>query len=161
MIAAIIALQQLGYEVQVDGDQLHLRWRGEGDPPRERVVPLLAEVQRRKAEVLAYLTTPEMTGGIPAASPSTMTAGSVRTAVPDPVEPSSPNVQLAGRDPAPAEDVERCGWCGSTRLWHADTGSGRIYYEACHSVYNPAQGRWADGERAKQRITLGASDTRD
>jgi hypothetical protein len=152
MIAAIIALQQLGYEVQVDGDQLHLRWRGEGDPPRDQAVPLLHEVKRRKVEVLAALTTPEMSGGIPAVSPSPMTAGSVSTAVAHPVETSLPKVQPAGGDPAPAEDAEVCGWCGSTRLWHADTGSGRIYCEACHAVYHPAQGRWADGERAKQRI---------
>jgi hypothetical protein len=87
MIATIIALQQLGYEVQVDGDHLRLRWRGEGNPPRDRVVLLLQEVRRRKAEVLAALTTPQMTGGSPAVSPSTMTANSGSTAVADPVEP--------------------------------------------------------------------------
>jgi hypothetical protein len=152
MIAAIIALQQLGYEVQVDGDQLRLRWRGDSKPPRERVVPLLEEVRRHKLEVLAALTTTAMTDGIPAASTSTMPASSVRTAVAHPVGPSSPKVQPAGCAPGPAEDTEDCGWCGSTRLWHADTGSGRIYCQVCHSVYNPAQGRWADGERAKQRV---------
>jgi hypothetical protein len=154
MIATIIALQQFGYEVQVDSDHLRLRWRGEGNPPRDRVVLLLQEVRRRKAEVLAALTTPQMTSGSPAVSPSTMTANSGSTAVADPVEPSSPTVQPAGGDPAPAEDVEGCGWCGSTRLWHADTGSGRIYCEACHAVYHPAQGRWAAGERAKQQLVV-------
>jgi hypothetical protein len=150
MIAAVIALQQLGYEAQVDGDQLRLRWRGEGNPPRDQVVPLLHEVKRRKVEVLAALTIPEMTDGILTASIS-ITAGSVSSAVATSVELSLPKVPPAGGDPLAAEDVECCGWCGSTRLWHADTGSGRIYCEVCHAVYNPAQGRWAAGERAKQR----------
>ena len=154
MIAAIIELQQLGYEVQADGDHVRLRWRGEGRPPRDQVVPLLNEVKQRKAEVLAALTTTEMTGRIPASSASTMTASSASAGVANPVEPSSPTVQPAGHDPVPAEEAECCGWCGSTRLWHADTGSGRIYCETCHSVYNPSQGRWADGERAKQRLPV-------
>jgi hypothetical protein len=157
MIAAVIALQQLGYQVQVDGDQLRLRWKGEGAPPRDQVVPFLHKVKRRKVEILAALTTPEMTGAIPDASPSTMMASSVSAAT-DPVESSAPSVPPAGQGPAPAEAAECCGWCGSTRLWHADTGSGRIYCEACHAVYHPAQGRWADAERAKQRIIMGASD---
>jgi hypothetical protein len=158
MIAAIIALQQLGYEVQADGDQLRLRWRGEGKPPRDQVVPLLNEVKRRKVEILAALTTPAMTGGIPAAPTSTMTASSLSAAA-DPVASSLPKVQPAGGDPVPAEDAERCGWCGSTRLWHADTGSGRIYCEACHAVYNPfrAAGPTASGRNNGSSLPQGCS----
>jgi len=116
MIAAIIELQQLGYEVQADGDHVRLRWRGEGRPPRDQVVPLLNEVKQRKAEVLAALTTTEMTGRIPAASASTMTAGSASAAVADSVEPCSPNVPPSGHDPHAAAEDQGCGWCGSTRL---------------------------------------------
>jgi hypothetical protein len=152
MIPVLEALQELGYEVQVNGDHVRLRWRGDGQPPRERVVPLLEEVKRRKAEVLAAFTRPEMIGAVPAASASTMTEISGSAAVTDPVGPSSPNVQPAGHDPVPAEEAECCGWCGSTRLWPADTGSGRIYCQACHAVYNPSTGHWHPGERAKQRV---------
>jgi hypothetical protein len=149
MIAAIIELQQLGYEVRVDGDHVFLLWCGAAKPPRERVVPLLEDVRRHKVEVLLDLTNTAIIGGIPAASADTRTASSASAAVAHPLEPSSPNVPPTGHDPAPDEDAECCGWCGSTRVWHADTGSGRIYCEACHSVYNPSQARWADGERAK------------
>jgi hypothetical protein len=55
MIPVVPALEALGYEVRVRGDQLHLRWLGEGQPPRALVVPLLLELTRRKNEVLAAL----------------------------------------------------------------------------------------------------------
>jgi hypothetical protein len=110
------------------------------------------EVQRRKAEVLLALTPTEVTGGISAASASTMTVSSAGTAVADPVEPSSSDMQPSEYDPAPATKDQGCGWGGSTRLWHADTGSGRIYCQACHAVYNPSTGRWHPGEGAKQRV---------
>jgi hypothetical protein len=152
VIATLVELRRLGYEVQVGGDQVRLRWRGEGRPPRDQVLPLLEEVKRRKAEVLAALTRPEMTGAVPAESASTMTAISGSAAVTDPVGPCSPNVQPAGHDPNLAMNDECCGWCGSTMLWHADTGSGRIYCEWCHAVYNPSTSGWHAGERAKQCV---------
>jgi hypothetical protein len=154
VIPVLEELRQLGYEVQVDGDHVCLRWRGDGEPPRERVLPLVEEVKRRKAEVVAALTTTGMTAVDPAAAASAMTVSSRRAILADPVEPCSPNVQPAAHDPNLAMNDECCGWCGSTMLWHADTGSGRIYCETCHSVYHPSQGCWTDGERAKQRLPV-------
>ena len=55
MIPVVPALHALGYEIHGRGDQLHLRWLGEGEPSRALVVPLLLELKRRKAEVLAAL----------------------------------------------------------------------------------------------------------
>ena len=43
----------------------------------------------------------------------------------------------------------RCPWCDTAYAWVAPW-SGRLYCEACHAVYNPADGDWA----------LGASDRR-
>jgi hypothetical protein len=154
VIAALVELQRLGYEIQVDGDQVSLRWRGDGEPPRERVVPLVEEVKRRKAEVLATLTNTEMTEVVPAISANPMRAISTSATLAAPVEPCSPKVQPSGHDPAAATEDQGCGWCGSTTLWNADTGSGRIFCEACHAVYNPSTARWHDGERAKRHVMI-------
>jgi hypothetical protein len=51
----------------------------------------------------------------------------------------------------PFVDLTRCGWCGSTQLWWADTGSGRVYCRECHGVYNPSQPCWSPGESGKHR----------
>jgi hypothetical protein len=119
MISVLTELQQLGYAVQVEGDQLRLMWHGEGKPPRERVMPLVTALQRGKHEVLAALRNTDV------------------------------SEDQTDRGP--------CGWCQSTMVWHADTGSGRIYCLACHAVFNPSEGRWAAGELAKRRLASDAS----
>jgi hypothetical protein len=80
------------------------------------------------------------------------------TAAADPSDPAAdahdPEPQ-ANAAPNPAQPV--CGWYGSHQTWVAP-GSGRIYCEDCHAVYNPPTGRWHAGERAKRQDTR-ASET--
>jgi hypothetical protein len=163
-----------------DGNQPHLPWGGEWEPSREQAPPLEGEEKRctqesraavsrparttdrkgspartrrrrSKVEVSAALTKGEPPATAPGASVSNRTAISDHVSVADPVELGSPHVQTAGHLATPATPDDRCGWCGSTRLWHADTGSGRIHCEVCHAVYNPRKGCWNPGERDKER----------
>jgi hypothetical protein len=185
----LVALQQLGYEVQVDGEALWLRWRRAEEPPWEHAVPLLKEAQRRKTEILATLVRSQVpaTGGDASVRPrpqrSHRTAGARRqgSRVPTPPvlehptsetalidtqantinTPASPDDEDADKlisvlastvqDPMRPVDRTCCGWCGSVQLWVADTGSGRIYCEACHAVYHPSQAAWSPGDSAKRR----------
>jgi hypothetical protein len=45
-----------------------------------------------------------------------------------------------------------CGRCEATQTRRA-VKSGRIYCDDCHAVYNPSDGHWRPGERAKDRAT--------
>lgn len=47
-------IQGLGYELTLDGVNLHFQYTGAGDPP-ERAASLLNELRQHKAEVFAYL----------------------------------------------------------------------------------------------------------
>jgi hypothetical protein len=167
------------------GDQLPFQWHGEGAPPHEHVLlvqeeekqptqkppiapsrppqtadrkgsPVRPRARRSKAEVSAALTGGEPPATVPGVSVSNLTALSDHVSVTDPVELGSPHVQTAGHLATPATPDDRCGWCGSTRLWHADTGSGRIHCEVCHAVYNPRKGCWNPGERDKEQRPPGS-----
>jgi hypothetical protein len=191
---ALVILQQLGYHVHAQGDQLHLRWRGKHPPPRARVLPLLHDVQRRKADILAALAQAQEAVGGREAHPRTpmprsggaradhQAAGAREQPAPDqpvfaaaytdgevatldragssPDEATAtraamtdaidPQASGAGEAAAPA-DRTRCGWCGSTRLWPSETGSGRVFCEECHAPYNPSAGCWSPGDSAKRQ----------
>ncbi len=48
-------LIDIGYRVSLRGDSLSLIYCGNGEPPVEKVKPLLAELKAQKAEAIAYL----------------------------------------------------------------------------------------------------------
>src|SRR5437868_5373305 len=54
---ALIRLKSLGYQVEVHGQQLHLRYAAPGMPNPAVVRPLVATLRARKAEALNYLRT--------------------------------------------------------------------------------------------------------
>jgi ParB-like chromosome segregation protein Spo0J len=164
----------------VDGDPLPSQAGGEGNFPRDQGLPLQEEdkrciqeslaplsrpsratnrkgspgrtrTRRSNAELLADSTSKELTEAVPGASTSALTEISGSATIADPVELCSPDVQPAEEVAAPAPQDDRCGWCGSTSLWSADTGSGRIHCLACHAVYNPSTHLWAPGQQDKRQ----------
>jgi hypothetical protein len=161
------------------GDQLPFQWDGEGNPPHEQVLPVQEEekpstqelptgpsrpiwaavrgdapantrTQRSNAQGLAASTREELTEAVPGVS-ATLTEITGDATAADTVELCSPDVQPAEDVGVPTTQDERCGWCGSTSLWAADTGSGCIHCLACHAVYNPSLGRWAAGQQDKRQ----------
>lgn len=152
-----------------DGDQLPFQWEGEENPPREQVPPVQEEekpstqapsaapsrpaptrTRRSTAEVSAASTMGDLAGPVPGASaPQMEPPGSATVA--DPVAPCSPDVPPTGDGAVPTPQDNRCGSCGSSSLWPADTGSGRIHCNACRAVYNPSTGLWAPGQPDKRQ----------
>jgi len=51
----IIKLQQLGYSVLLDGNEIALKWGGVDKPNPEVVKPLLLKLKAKKAEAIQYL----------------------------------------------------------------------------------------------------------
>lgn len=49
-------LKSLGYEVELTGDNLKLTYRGEGQPDKDKIIPLLDTLKKNKGEVIEYLT---------------------------------------------------------------------------------------------------------
>jgi ParB family chromosome partitioning protein len=112
-------------EVRADGDQLHLSWGSEEQPPHGQV-PSLREEEKRSEQASATTSAD----------------------VADPLEPSSPEVQAAENAAALAIQNDRCGWCGSRDVSPLDSTQGRIHCKACHAVYKPRKGCWDPGEAA-------------
>lgn len=52
---AILQIEALGYNVNIEGDQIRLRWNGQGNPDPQLVVPLLKEIRAHKIQALQYL----------------------------------------------------------------------------------------------------------
>lgn len=48
-------LEELGYEVAFEGNNIRLTWRGQGKPDPATVKPLLDELKRRKEEAIRWL----------------------------------------------------------------------------------------------------------
>ncbi len=86
----ISKLKNLGYELCIDGEKLKYRYTLPGDPPADKVKPLLDELREHKAEVIAQLKfkmdfdgltgylrqrnyTPENIGGRGSAAPRSLT----------------------------------------------------------------------------------------
>jgi hypothetical protein len=176
VIDILIALQEAGYEVSAEGSDIRLRWQRQEPPRRELVQPLLVEATCRKPDILAALATVAGTGNAghrpsPAATTQAPTPAISNAAhrdrqegilkMPGPIPDEKAEAlratnaldhQTSGaHEIALRVDRMRCGWCGSTQLWPADTGSGRIYCQACHGVYKPSKGYWSPGEAAKRQ----------
>jgi hypothetical protein len=62
MNTVLLELQQLGYEIWVERDQIRLKWRRAADPPRAEVLPLLAALRRDKAGALEAVRCPRCGG---------------------------------------------------------------------------------------------------
>ena len=54
---ALLELQRLGYEAKLknDGQNVSLRYYGDGEPDPDKVKPLISEVKQRKEEAINYL----------------------------------------------------------------------------------------------------------
>lgn len=48
-------LQSFGYQIQLRGANIHLSFLGEGEPERERVIPLIQKIKEQKSEIVEYL----------------------------------------------------------------------------------------------------------
>lgn len=59
----LLELQDLGYTVQLDGDDIVCQWRGPGAPDARAVPKLLGEVKRHKKEAILWL---QRCDGLPA-----------------------------------------------------------------------------------------------
>jgi len=136
-------LQALGYAVHVQGDRLHLQWRGEGKPPRAQVLRLVEELKRCKPEILRLLSGPAATAeghegsehpSMPQPRHATHTDGEA-SATPERTMPhdlpqacrsvageatkpdAEPRVHDAlgvmASDGTPPRETTRCGWCGA------------------------------------------------
>jgi hypothetical protein len=112
--------------------------------------PAGTRTRRPHAEGPAAPTSEGRTRGVPEASAGALTDPSGGATGADPAEPVAPDGQPAGQGAIPTAPNDRCGWCGSTRVWPADTGAGRIHCRACHAVYNPSTRLWAPGEQDKR-----------
>jgi hypothetical protein len=54
-VFAIDALARMGYRPLLEGEDIYLKWQGQGHPNPEQVRPLLAMLKTHKAEAIAYL----------------------------------------------------------------------------------------------------------
>jgi hypothetical protein len=51
-------LISLGYSIGILGDDLSLKWQGQGDPPKDEVLPLIQIIKQNKDEIFRELEKP-------------------------------------------------------------------------------------------------------
>ena len=57
---AIETLKTLGYEVTIEGNNLRLVYKGTGEPPKDKILPLLDELRANKENAINYLKQKKM-----------------------------------------------------------------------------------------------------
>lgn len=62
MIAALHALQSMGYAISLDHDNIVLGYSGDALPDTEVVAPLVAEIREHKSAIVALLKTDSLFG---------------------------------------------------------------------------------------------------